>query len=277
MECKKVIADSRGDLLNAITTMDRLDGGISVLLHVPGSRATPNLGVEDVTVDVVVPPHELAEAGKDFSRAVAIMIQEFGCEIALPYLKCFQEQCIAEDVIPPLPLAAGKPIDPEGSLYLPSPEPLEGVLLRCCCRPGNLANLVQDFAIVNLPPRQHAPNRVPIIIASSDSDDHCQGEVQKARNHVKLRRTQRDSMVDDGFSGAIVSLGPCTDAVIDRFAFKVQEIPKLCRVIQSERSGKWEEKLHAGEFRYSFEQASTMLEALKADLDIERVTAQHIV
>ncbi|KAG6912058.1 hypothetical protein DXG01_001149, partial [Tephrocybe rancida] len=81
-----------------ITALDFIDGGISILLRVPGQAFANNVGVEELTVDVVVPPRERSETGKEFSKTVAILIQTFGYNIALPYLKRFQDRCAAEGV-----------------------------------------------------------------------------------------------------------------------------------------------------------------------------------
>ncbi|KAG6905228.1 hypothetical protein DXG01_004080, partial [Tephrocybe rancida] len=103
LECKAVLEDLQGDVLDAVTTLDRADGGMSILLRIPGFLSPDNLEAKALTVDVVVPPRERLEGGKDFSKAVAMLIQTFGCDLALPYLKRFQERCTAEGVVAPPP------------------------------------------------------------------------------------------------------------------------------------------------------------------------------
>ncbi|KAG6912462.1 hypothetical protein DXG01_014379, partial [Tephrocybe rancida] len=157
----------RADVLDAITALDFIDGGISILLRVPGQAFANNVGVEELTVDVVVPPRERSETGKEFSKTVAILIQTFGYNIALPYLKRFQDRCAAEGVtvLPtPAPLegayhthtASGRSIALHGT-HIPDAEPQEGVMVRCRCRPGKPGELAQAFAIAELaalpPPR----------------------------------------------------------------------------------------------------------------------------
>ncbi|KAG6903535.1 hypothetical protein DXG01_017118, partial [Tephrocybe rancida] len=110
----------------------------------------PNsVSVNDLTVDTVVPPRELFKTGKEFSKAVAMLIQTFGYEIALPYLKRFQERCKAEHVaIPPAP-DKGRPIVMDET-FIPEVETTGSVLIRCRCRPGRPVDLSQDFALAEL-------------------------------------------------------------------------------------------------------------------------------
>ncbi|KAG6919654.1 hypothetical protein DXG01_003518 [Tephrocybe rancida] len=249
------------------------------------------MGPEDLTINAVVSPHERREGGKEFEKAVAILIQTFGCDIALPYLKRFQQRCIVKDVVPPSApvcltdkypfLDKGGAITPGAESYLP-PTKQGGTSLRCCCRPGRPVHLAQDFAnaeMLAMPPPCVSCYK-PVSVASSDELEDKGLTTQNPRinnrflfddattNSVRLRKTQRDDMADNGFSGAIISIGPRTDALIDHFSFKAQEITKLRHLIQTERSGRWEEMMRLGKFRYSFEQASTMFEALRGDLGI---------
>ncbi|KAG6912778.1 hypothetical protein DXG01_012233 [Tephrocybe rancida] len=85
-------------------SLDQLDGGISVLLRCPGFKV-PAIGTEGVTVDLAFPPRELAAGGKELSKTLCLLIQSFGNDIALPYLRRFEKRCLAEGVLPPSPPA----------------------------------------------------------------------------------------------------------------------------------------------------------------------------
>lgn len=74
---------------------DRLDGGISILLHCPGANAPPNLGPEQITVDLYVTPQELVH-NKRLTGDTSILIQAFCQEFAIPHFQCFTERCTAE-------------------------------------------------------------------------------------------------------------------------------------------------------------------------------------
>jgi hypothetical protein len=79
-------------------TLDRADGGITLVLRCPGHQATL---VENLTVDTYISPRELKEGGKELSKRIALIIQAFGTNIALPYLHRFAKRCHTEQVEPP--------------------------------------------------------------------------------------------------------------------------------------------------------------------------------
>ncbi|KAG6912195.1 hypothetical protein DXG01_016586, partial [Tephrocybe rancida] len=104
IEMEQVISDVKGDVLDTVTTLDKLDGGISVLLHCPGFKASPGMSAEKVTVDLIISPQELSEAGnKELSKALAIMVQSFAKDVVLPYLERFNKRCIVEGIAAPPP------------------------------------------------------------------------------------------------------------------------------------------------------------------------------
>ncbi|KAG6905274.1 hypothetical protein DXG01_003769 [Tephrocybe rancida] len=289
-EAKEVVRDIRADVLDAVTALDILDGGVSILLHIPGQALARNVGVEGLTIDAIVPPRERTEAGKDFNKAVAILIQTFGCDIALPYLRRFHTRCKAEGVAIPSAPDMGRPMVMDET-FIPEAETPGSVLVRCCCRPGRPTDLAKDFAIADIaalprigrPPRSLASTNA----TSSDNSGDESGRVVRGKSLTLRAPTTQALMIAptvkaeamegtlnvDGPLNAIVSIGPRTDAVFDRFSFPPDEIRKIRRLVQSERSSRWEEVMRVGEFCYSFEQASTMFEALKVDLGIENSKA----
>ena len=59
-------------------TLDRADGGITLVLHCPGHRAT---SVENLTIDTYISPRELKEGVKELSKHIALIVQTFGTDI----------------------------------------------------------------------------------------------------------------------------------------------------------------------------------------------------
>ncbi|KAH7904869.1 hypothetical protein BJ138DRAFT_990881, partial [Hygrophoropsis aurantiaca] len=55
------LADTSGDIFDALTLQDRLDGGISVLLRCPGAQAYEDMGPDDVGIYAYITPRELKE------------------------------------------------------------------------------------------------------------------------------------------------------------------------------------------------------------------------
>ena len=69
------------------------------MLHCPGNQ--PVSTVEDITIDTYISLHEMEEGGKELSKHLALMVQTFGAEVALPYLHRFARHCLVEQVEPP--------------------------------------------------------------------------------------------------------------------------------------------------------------------------------
>ena len=82
--------------------MDRIDGGLSILLRVPG--VLPHDGVitaSNIRVDAYLPPREVELHRKELERAIGRLAQIFGQEIACCHLKHFEERCRASAIEPP--------------------------------------------------------------------------------------------------------------------------------------------------------------------------------
>jgi len=97
-EITDLLEESLKDVYNALTVMDRIDGGISLLLRCPGYRPPKGISLEDVTLDVYFSPRELAEGGRKVGLSIDTLIQIFGKEIALPHLKQFDVRCNVEGI-----------------------------------------------------------------------------------------------------------------------------------------------------------------------------------
>ncbi|KAG6908019.1 hypothetical protein DXG01_006486 [Tephrocybe rancida] len=114
-----------------IATLDGLDGGISVYLHCPGFQPPVGTKVEDLTIEAAVTPRELAEVGKPISKSIAMLIQAFGSEMALPHLERVQ-------------------LSIDGTSYLPDGQ--NGKLIRAQCRRGRAVDLAKEIANANILP-----------------------------------------------------------------------------------------------------------------------------
>jgi hypothetical protein len=70
----------------------------------------------------------------------------------------------------------------------------------------------------------------------------------------------------DGFDGAIISIGPQTDAVLDHFKLDDAIIPRLRVLTRKVRNTQWESVLRTPQWGLSYEQASSLSRAMLADL-----------
>ena len=72
-------------------------------------------------------------------------------------------------------------------------------------------------------------------------------------------------LIDDGFKGAIISIGPHTDAIIDCYNLDDKLLSSLRVLSTTIRSSKWEAELR--NWGLNFEQASKLSTAMLADLN----------
>lgn len=83
-----------------LTTQDRLDGGISLLIRCAGSEPPPNLSPEQIPIDVYITPHKLQETQQRIGGDLAVLVQAFAQEFAVPHLQRFATRCAIEKVKP---------------------------------------------------------------------------------------------------------------------------------------------------------------------------------
>jgi hypothetical protein len=87
-----------------IMTLNNIDGGLTLLLCCPGHSIQGDLAAEKIMVDTYISPRELKEGGKEMSKQVALILQAFGAELAMPHLRCFHACCNVEGLnaaVPP--------------------------------------------------------------------------------------------------------------------------------------------------------------------------------
>jgi hypothetical protein len=259
--------------------LDRVDGGVTLLIRTPGYCATPDLSIDDVTLDAYFPPRELHEGGQKLRSILAGFMRAFGKEIALPHLRQFVVRCGHEGVRnPPHPPrkawlhaliiilrldypAYGVPLGGE-NLVFPDPVPKGSSRLRCrCCSSliqrgaDSLVPVVQDLTLKN---GIDAPGPA---IASLPVNP---------RSSLQLDNPART------LKNAIISMGSNTDTALDRFHLDDNLIPQLRTLVTTTRSSKWEAKLRGRDWGLSYEQAVTLSNALHADLGVARLVTVQV-
>ena len=80
---------------------DRLDGGISILMHCAGSEASETLSPEHFTVDLYITPREYHEAPEQIGGDLSALVQAFSEEFVIPHLRRYAEHCRIKGIIPP--------------------------------------------------------------------------------------------------------------------------------------------------------------------------------
>ncbi|KAH7902800.1 hypothetical protein BJ138DRAFT_967103, partial [Hygrophoropsis aurantiaca] len=72
---KQFLRDTTGNIFDAIAVQDRLDGGMTVMVHCPGAEATPNIPAEDIALDVYVSPRELNQSPEKVGEITVAIIR----------------------------------------------------------------------------------------------------------------------------------------------------------------------------------------------------------
>ncbi|KAG1900179.1 uncharacterized protein F5891DRAFT_1188877 [Suillus fuscotomentosus] len=259
------------DVFNAITMQDRLDGGISLLIRCGGIEAGPNISPEQVPIDLYITPRELQETGQRIGGDLAVLVQAFAQEFAVPHLHRFMQRCTAENVKPPKHFPATH-ISPNGPQYLPAPMVATGACIQCSAQaPHVFASALQALSDAKVP--------------NTSSAAICHGVTSAMQHQIRQRqpadvflssRNPGDSLVagqSDTLRGgtnsvgpALISVGPNTDAVLDRFKLGDEILPKLRVLASTVRSSRWESVFRSPKWDLSYEQASLLSKALLADL-----------
>ena len=136
-------------------------------------------------MDTYVSPQELKEGGKEMSKQIALLIQAFGAELAVPHMNWFQACCVLEGVQPPsapgmsMPahfiynvnigcLAPGNQVQVDGTLYLPLPIAKNSPNIHAQCCPAG--TYLQDIVIHSMQLTSVlvlAPNSKPLVANDS--------------------------------------------------------------------------------------------------------------
>lgn len=80
---------------------DRLDGGISLLIRCPGSEVGSPMSPKKITINLYITPRELQEVPQQIGGDVAVLVQAFSQEFAIPHLQRFAKRCAIEKIKPP--------------------------------------------------------------------------------------------------------------------------------------------------------------------------------
>jgi hypothetical protein len=132
-----------------------------------------------------------------------------------------------------------------------------GPHIRARCRPAG--TLAQDIAIHNM--EHHTPSAPA---TSTTKPIKCEEEDNLDWQNVTANPPHESSA--DGFHGAIISIGPETDAVIDHFNLDDNLVPHLRVLTRQVRSSRWEAVLRTPQWGLSYEQSANLARAMRADI-----------
>ncbi|TFK59121.1 hypothetical protein BDN72DRAFT_906135 [Pluteus cervinus] len=261
------------DICDKAVTLDRCDGGITVVLRIPGQLVMQDTQPESITVDACLPPREVAVAGEEFTIAITSLIQTFGEKVGLPYLLRFQERCAMQGDVPPPAPAQGTPLKPFSSPF-PSPEQPGSAYYRLGLLQAGV--FAQETALY----RQAKKLTIPL---ATDLEDEEIEEIARAVDpgpsfweaaaeyatqfddvQVKKPSSLRVGPKLGEYAKALI-IGPCTVSVLESCALDVGLIPLFCQLVRKHPSEEWEARLRRPEFGLSPKQASLVAAALVQD------------
>ncbi|KAF8331609.1 hypothetical protein F5887DRAFT_1081200 [Amanita rubescens] len=256
LKLKKELADSTlEDVFDALTTLDRIDGGVSVLFQCPGYPVSRDVGPENMSVDTFCTPYLVDMEG--MQERLAYMIQGFGDHVAIPHLRRFAMRYASDSKKPGiLPYSSAEQLHIQGPAHLPSFESagsgnssLSDIMhfeLEDTCNAG------ENLDSSTFP---HTPKREMPLVSS-----HSQHE-----NPAIVYGTETTNLQ----VAAIISIGEKTNKILDHFGIADTVIPRLRKLVCTIRSSRWEEVLHSPKWGLTTAQAKLMSKALLADITQE--------
>ena len=102
---------------------------------------------------------------------------------------------------------------------------------------------------------------------SDDEDDKDDKDDKEVSLDPDVARPAPRLSTDDGFKGAIISIGPETDSVLSQYKIPDNFILRLRVLSQTVRSSNWKYKLRTADYGLTLEQALHVSEAMIHDIE----------
>ncbi|KIK13750.1 hypothetical protein PISMIDRAFT_118264 [Pisolithus microcarpus 441] len=257
-----LIEASLGDVFDAITLQDHLDGGLSVLVRCPGSDT---ISAEELAVDVYITPCEILE-NECIHGDSAMLVQAFCQEFAVPHLQCFMEWCKIESIRAPKPCCKSILVYPLVSLISvqqakPGAEEDEQHL-------SPSATICETIKFIPSIKKPQPPGTLTTSLCQRSTHQRCPADAfLNAANTLSLDPTPLSISPDQSApSSLLISIGPNTDAILDCFSLGDEVLPHLYVLVGTVHSSHWEVVLRAKPWNLTYEQASNLSRALLADI-----------
>ncbi|KAI6037393.1 hypothetical protein BKA83DRAFT_4120876 [Pisolithus microcarpus] len=241
-----LIEVSLGDVFDA----DHLDGRLSVLVRCPGSDT---ISAEELAVNIYVTPCKILE-NECIRGDSAMLVQAFCQEFAVPHLQRFTERCKIESIRAPKP----RSFNPEAK---PGAEEDE----RHLSPSAAIRETVKFVPSIKKPQPPGMPTAS--LCQRSTHQRRPADAFLNAANTLSLDPTPLSISPDQlAPSSLLISIGPNTDAVLDRFSLGDEVLPHLQVLVGTVCSSRWEVVLRAKPWNLTYEQASNLSRALLADI-----------
>ncbi|KIJ58420.1 hypothetical protein HYDPIDRAFT_34206 [Hydnomerulius pinastri MD-312] len=287
MLSNKALAEaSLEDVFDAITMQDRLDGGISLLVRCAGVEAAPVITPDQITVDLYMTPHELHETRERISGDLAVLVQAFCQEFAIPHLHHFNRRCELEIINPPENPEPATPVSAQGPQHIPLPMAITGSRIQCSAAAASSFDPMPASTVTSTPSaairKAKSMSTKPPLLTTPATPNKSQTIRQRrmAEMFVSNRATEKTTTSSEPFDippsvvltdttifgPPLISIGPNTDAIFDRFKMGDEILPRLRTLIATVCSSRWEAVLRSQQWDLTYEQASNLARALAADV-----------
>ncbi|KAF8449180.1 hypothetical protein L210DRAFT_984519 [Boletus edulis BED1] len=175
---------------------------------------------------------------------VAVLVQAFCQEFAFPHLQQFMSCCNIEQIAPPSLCLPAEHINIHSPPYLPYPTSPVSSHITCNAVQAPVSGvtaksaLIQEAAVLNITPKK-----------MSTVAPFATGHAIRQRCPAEAFLLVTDSTLSSDFTAAtqhikpILSIGPNSDVILDRFNFRDELIPSLCKLMETTRDTHWEVKL----------------------------------
>jgi hypothetical protein len=231
------------------TALDRIDGGITMCLRLPGTwptaRIRGSVTLKDIVLDVYLPPREIEEYSSRLEQPVAAIAHIFAEEIAAPHLRQLRIRSKLS-----------------GVTVLPALHPV--------VQPSNAADSTRRSQLI--PPsiqqgsayfrfRTHAHGALKKSRAIHDfmvADDTASASAFK---HVEKPAVEVHGKPLD----ILLSLGPHTDDVLDAYGLDDALIPRLRQMVLTVRHTRWIQVLQEDGWKLDMTRAVALSQALLVD------------
>ncbi|KAF8330272.1 hypothetical protein F5887DRAFT_1081863 [Amanita rubescens] len=262
-----------------LTVLDRIDGGISVLLHCPGYLVTADTNADDIPIEIYATGREAKILGTQ--EPLVRLIRAFGNQIALPHLHRFIDRYGLEGNPGITPSGPSKPLRIIGPPYLPSFSKSRNGYLRIRYRPssphthtgtpkitttGTAFSSADSFAQWTL---DTAISGAPQTISSANNSRTPWTSNNGATQSISALSTRRPFNAginrDILSSGALICIGNETGRAMDRLRLPDEIIPRLRALICETRSSRWEDVLCEPQWGLDRKAANILAQAMHVD------------
>ncbi|KAF8545572.1 hypothetical protein OG21DRAFT_1528399, partial [Imleria badia] len=222
------------------------------------------LAPENITADVYITPRAFHAAPQKTSEAIAVLVQGFCQEMALPHLHEFTKSCDVEGIGPIPPPSHAPSITLESPPFLP-PAATDRTRIWCSAQPY-VGEHSSSATRAKAQASGGSKNDMKVC-QRRNAECFSVNEVAKALKEVTSAESGIRSVAEPATLNLrpIVSLGPNTDAVLDRFGMSDQVIPRLRELVVTVCSSRWEVMLRNSPWNLDYEQAANLQKALHAD------------